>query len=87
MIRDLVSALDYSICAEIALAMFVALVPLAKMQAFDTKSDVCESSSLSGIRRAIADPRFRRLLLFGCWFSFFNLAMLSNKRSMTYISL
>jgi MFS family permease len=52
-----------------ALFMFIALIPLAKIPATQCAAESIHNTSLTGIRCVLAD---RRLLLFGCWFSFFN---------------
>ena len=64
----------YAIAAVAGAAMMLAaLVPLAMMPALEKRDEtIPRASSLRSIRQAFSDRDFRRLLYFGCWFSFFN---------------
>jgi len=52
--------------------MIVALVPLAAMPGSRTVRPARAAAPLSAIFAPFLDGRFLRLLVFGCWFSFFN---------------
>jgi len=54
-----------------AMALFASLIPLVWMPDVYRPAPA-KSVRASGLWMALADSRFQRLLLFGCWFSFFN---------------
>ena len=66
--------LGYSIPAAAgALMMLLALLPLVKAPALDAVSSRCLSKNTNAAWwQPALDRRFGRLLVFGCWFSFFN---------------
>jgi MFS family permease len=63
----------YAIPAGLGACFLVAsLVPLMLMPRAATSPTVCRGATLRAMLAPFADARFLRLLLFGCWFSFFN---------------
>jgi Na+/melibiose symporter-like transporter len=68
--------LVYVITAEVGVVyMILSLIPLAQLP--DPRRRVAAASqkaaaTLQGLLAPFADQRFRRLIYFGCWFSFFN---------------
>jgi MFS family permease len=65
--------IGYAIPAGLgACFMIAALVPLARLPRAETSRIVRRGATLRATLAPFADPRFLRLLLFGCWFSFFN---------------
>ena len=52
--------------------MLAALAPLARMPRLTTSWIVRRGATLRAMLAPLADRQFRRLLAFGCWFSFFN---------------
>lgn len=55
-----------------ALMMMVSLVPLARMPSIPLSVGRRLAAPLTTLAAPFRDRRFLRLLLFGCWFSFFN---------------
>jgi len=65
--------IPYAVAAELgALFMIAALVPLILMPSLLGPSRPRQSPSWPSLLRPFTDARFLRLLLYGCWFSFFN---------------
>ncbi len=63
----------YAIPAVVgACFMIAALVPLTKIPRAATSRIVRSGASFSSMLAPFSDPRFLRLLVFGCWLSFFN---------------
>ncbi len=63
----------YAIAAIVGTGFLMAsLVPLARMPRVAARGLVQRGATWRSLGRPLADPRFRRLILFGCWFSFFN---------------
>jgi hypothetical protein len=52
--------------------LIAALAPLVRMPRAATSPIVCRGASFGSMLAPFADRRFLGLLLFGCWFSFFN---------------
>ncbi len=57
MIRDLVSAIDYSVCAEIALTLFVASFAIIFYGAFRLSSKASERFAAIPLSDDVEDPR------------------------------
>lgn len=57
MIRDLVSFLDYSFCAEVALALFVGTFVMIFFGAFRLSKDATEKFAAIPLSDQIEDPR------------------------------
>lgn len=55
-----------------AVLMMVAVVPLVKLPSVATGRIVQAGATLSAMLAPFRDGRFWRLVVFGCWFSFFN---------------
>ena len=55
-----------------AVLMMVAVVPLARLPSMATGRIVQAGATLSATLAPFRDGRFWRLVVFGCWFSFFN---------------
>jgi len=52
--------------------MLLAVLPLTQMPGLVSRAAPRARSAIAAIFAPLADPAFRRLLLFGCWFSFSN---------------
>lgn len=57
MIKDLVCALDYSVCAEIALTLFVATFALIFFGTFRLSSEASERFASIPLSDQVEDPR------------------------------
>ena len=57
MIKDLVSALDYSACAEVALALFAGTFLLIFIGAFRLSSSSIDKFAAIPLRDRVEDPR------------------------------
>ena len=65
--------LSYAITAALGGSfMLAAVVPLAWMPRLATSLTVRAGATLRAMLAPFCDPRFLRLVAFGCWFSFFN---------------
>jgi len=65
--------IGYAISAGVGtLFMLMALIPLGKMPRVATSWIARHGASLSNLLAPFFDRRFLSLLMFGCWFSFFN---------------
>jgi MFS family permease len=72
---ELPNWLVYVIAAEAGVVcMALSLLPLTAMPDPATRTDPNKrkSTTWSGLLAPLTDKRFRRLIYFGCWFSFFN---------------